>query len=653
MHNYIIHSIKLMSFVTILSLMLACGSSTRQTSSEFASASQNLDAILKQANQAEPSEKNPLLVQAASILLSNKRYSKALELLIHIDHRHLDKQQKDTYHLFYGEALLLDKSDESSAKRSERNQASLGQLLSVTKPNSHSIEWQIRYFQSLSDSYFANNNYFESAKQRIALDDLIDQQSVLEENNEKIWIAISHMSNPFLEQMISNFNSKRVNGWLEIVQINQKWGNQPDQLLQQMDLWKQRYPLHPAMVVQPKILQRAAIVENINPKKIAVLLPLTGRLAKSGKMVHDGLVAAHYQHPGLEVPTLNFYDTNKSLSGLVSYQQAITDGADFIIGPINKKAIDEIIAQDVLATPILFLNTSNIKVNRHRQSFQFVFSIEDKAIQAAHRAWEKGYRKAIAFIPANARGQRAKNAFQQYFEQLGGELIDTQEFKDIKKLKDNVQNLLLVNSSIDRRKQLEKILGRNIESEIRRRQDADFIFMISTPKEARRIKPFINFYFAIDLPVISTERVFSGKVDPQLDNDLNGIEFSDIPLYISQQPDILNTREAIVKIDPNILKGSNGRLFSLGFDAYQIISQITKLQAFPDYRWYGLSGEIGIDESGLVHRYLTWAKFKKGIPQVTKERQPPVQIEKPNPVPNGDKLGMLLDGKTSENGLLK
>ena len=625
MPNYITHSIKLVAFALVSLLMVACGSTPSRAPSGLPSPSENLESILKQADQAEPSRKNPLLVQASGILLANNRPNKALELLAHIDTRYLNNRQKDSYHLFYGQALLVDDPEAPAHKQKEKYQASLTQLLSINKLSEHSVEWQIRYSQVLSDSYYANNNYFESAKQRIGINDLIDQQALLEQNNEKIWLAINQMSIEFLQQIISDFNSQRVNGWLEIVHINKKWGSQPDLLVKEMEQWKQRYPLHPATLAQPKSLKRVVMTEAFQPKNIAVLLPLSGRFARSGKMVHDGLLAAHYrQKDQLESPTIRFYDTNKLVSGMASYQKAIDEGAEFIIGPLDKKAIDEILQQDILSAPTLFLNTATTDFSRHKTAFQFVLSAEDEAIQAAHRAWEKGYRKGIAFVPDTQRGKRSTQAFKEYFEQLGGELIETQKYSDIKELKSNVQKLLHVDTSIKRKTRLEQTLGRNIEFDIRRRKDADFIFMLSKPAEARRIKPFINFYFALDLPVISTSRIYSGRPKPQLDNELDGIEFSDIPLYISQQADIEQTRDFIKQIDSDILKNNNGRLFSLGFDAYQILSQLPKLQAFPDYRWYGLSGEIGVDEDGLVHRFLTWAKFKRGIPESTKERIPPV-----------------------------
>jgi len=626
MQYYITNSLRILISIWISISILACGSNPSRPSHDLKAQTKSLQQILAQAEQADNQQKHPLMLQAADILLQQQRPIKTLELLLHIDSRFLSQQQLDSYHLYYGEALLLDPQE-------DRAQSALQEFLTITSPSEQSIQWQVRYYQSLSDAYAASHNYLEAARQRIALDDLIDNAQQLEQNNSKIWASIEQINIDYLKQSINQFNSRRVNGWLDIVLINKQWGGQPDQLFKQLSLWEKRYPLHPARQYQQQIFTKIAATKPINAKQIAVLLPLSGRFASFGKMVHDGIIAAHYQQPeASQAPVLKFYDTAQSLSGLVSYQKAIEDGADFILGPLDKKAIDDILAQDSLASPILFLNSIKHAPDRHKMVFQFDLSIEDEAIQAAHRAWEKGYRKAVALVSDDKRGERATEAFKNYFEQLGGELIDVQKYsikktKGRKQFSGDVKNLLRVNSSLERKQKLEQILGRNIEFEMRRRQDAEFIFMIAKPADARRIKPFINFYFALDLPVISTSRVYSGKPNAQLDNDLNGIEFSDIPLYISQQPDIIVARKTLEKIEPKVLKNNNGRLFSLGFDAYQIIPKITKLKAFPEYRWYGLSGEIGIDQQGFVHRYLTWAKFQKGVPQSTKERVPPEAID--------------------------
>ncbi|MGB0496569.1 MAG: penicillin-binding protein activator, partial [Kangiellaceae bacterium] len=603
-------------------VLLACGSAQKQSVEVEDVTDQNVEELLLLANSASEEKRNSLLLQASGLLVKENRIEKALEVLSYIEVNQLSDLMKDSYYLHYGEILL-------ASEQSERQISSLTQFNKIINPSAHSIKWQVRHGQALSKSYLLNNNYFESAKQRIDLYDLIDDPLVLQENNNQIWQALIQMELPILKAMSSGFNSRRINGWLEVVYLNKLWGNQPTTLIKELEQWKKRYPLHPAQINKPKSLRLVATSEVLTPKQIAVLLPLSGRFATSGKKIQSGLIAAQYQTESIEdMASMHFYDTAKSLSGLTSYKQALDDGADFIIGPLDKKSIAEIINSDVPLVPTLFLNKSRASdeliKDPNNQIYQFGLPVEDEAIQAAHRAFEKGYRKALTFVKNDQLGLRAKSAFKNYFEQLGGELIDSQEYDDIKKLNDEVQEMLRVGDSIKRKNQLEKTLGRNIEYTMRRRKDADVVFLFSNAQNARRIKPFINFYFALDLPVIATSRVFSGTYNIKKENDLNGVEFSDIPLYLSQQEDLISLRNKLTSIDKDLLKQNNGRLFALGFDSYQIISQLPIMKAFPDYHWYGLSGELGVDEFGVLRRYLTWAKFKNGFPEITKERIKPV-----------------------------
>ncbi|WP_444997545.1 penicillin-binding protein activator [Aliikangiella sp. IMCC44359] len=611
MINFIVHSNKLLATILIVVFLQACGTSTPKKTTQQDYTRQDLELLLKQAKQASPDKKNPLLVQAAGLLVLEQRYEKAQEVLIHIDQQMLTPLQVDDFSLYYGETLLA----------LEAKEQSLSQLKSVYNPTAKPVKWQIRYAQSLSNSYLANHNYFEAAKLRIELDDLIDTPEALTDNNEKIWLALNQIETDFLQSLKSDFNSQRVNGWLEIAYINKRWGYHPEKLLAEIAIWKQRYPLHPSMVNQPETLKKAEAAKEFSPTKLAILLPLSGKLGNIGTMIRDGILAAHYQSQTADsAPKLSFYDTAHSLSALTPYNKAIADGADFVIGPLTKDGVESIMNQEKLTTPLLALNRLDQQTFAHPQVYQFGLPIEDEALQAAHYAHEKGFKKALAIIPANATGERARKVFKEAFENLGGELVYVQTYKEIKQLKSDVQRLLRVDSSIKRKRSLQQLLGRNLEFEMRRRKDADFIFMLAKPKEGRSIKPFINYYFAHDLPVIATSSIYSGKQDPQTDIDLNGIEFPVIPLLLSKLPKFEESRRVLKETLPDALD-ARGRYFSLGFDSYKILRQLSILQAFPDYKWNGLGGELAVDDNGLVHRSLTWAQFNRGVPHVTKERE--------------------------------
>lgn len=625
MRDFMTHSNKLLIGLLVILTLHAC-STAKKSSTTAIPATEDVEAILKQAKNAPADKKDALLLQAAGLLNLQQRFEKSNELLIRINKTQLDVQQLDDFYLYTGEALLA----------LDVKEVSLERLKSVSSPSNKSIDWQIRYAIAMSESYLANGNYYEAARQRIDLDDMISDADFLKQNHEKIWQALEQTSSDFLQQMITSFNDKRTNGWLEIVLLNKLWGHEPQRLLAKIEQWKARYPLHPSTIHKPETLQLATTARIYRAEKIGILLPLSGNHAVYGQLIQQGIIAAHFHaknshakspqqtnHPidnTISPPIqINFYDTAKT-SALSAYQQAVQQQADIIIGPLSKEDIEQIAPHIKAEIPQLLLNRLDDAEILPLNTFQFGLPIEDEAIQVAHRAFEKGYRKAIAFLPANSLGQRANTAFQQYFEQLGGELVDVQYYQQKKSLKQDVQKLLAVNKSISRIKALKQLLGRNIEAEERRRQDADFIFVVAEPSLGRLIKPFINYYYAHNLPVLSTSRIYSGSQNPKTDIDLNGIEFPDIPLLLSQLDEFKNARQWFKQIDVELVE-QNARYFSLGYDAFSMFSQLSILRAFPGYRWNGLSGELGIDGHGVVHRYLTWAQFNRGIPNITKERE--------------------------------
>ena len=66
------------------------------------------------------------------------------------------------------------------------------------------------------------------------------------------------------------------------------------------------------------------------------MVPLSGKLAVTGKAVRDGLFAAYFQAKelGAQLPEIRVYDTAKSKDFWSLYKQAILDGNELVIGPL-------------------------------------------------------------------------------------------------------------------------------------------------------------------------------------------------------------------------------------------------------------------------------------------------------------------------------
>jgi outer membrane PBP1 activator LpoA protein len=50
------------------------------------------------------------------------------------------------------------------------------------------------------------------------------------------------------------------------------------------------------------------------------------------------------------------------------------------------------------------------------------------------------------------------------------------------------------------------------------------------------------------------------------------------------------------------------RLFAMGFDAYNLLPNLRRLKTLPQVVSYGLTGEINVDDKGVLHRRLLWAQ---------------------------------------------
>src|SRR5690606_29923358 len=95
-----------------------------------------------------------------------------------------------------------------------------------------------------------------------------------------------------------------------------------------------------------------------------------------------------------------------------------------------------------------------------------------------------------------------------------------------------IRAALNIQRSEARAKEIESILNRRIEFTPRRRQDIDMVFMLAKPAQARVIKPLLDFYYAGDLAVYSTSRIYTGYPIPRLDRDLDKVRFTEMPFVV-------------------------------------------------------------------------------------------------------------------------
>ena len=578
--------------------------------------------LLAKANNTSNPEKNSLLNHAllintqilidyhqANLLrdqslanISTEHYEQALQLsdkiIVQVNTSSLSIEQKNNYQLMFAIMSLTNYQAEDT-------------LIQLAPLNEH-----INSQSSATGSMFYQIHAmaeFQSGQSENAVKDLIIRHYYLltpqdkQHNQQLIWHYLAGLSTN--EKSITS-NTNKVDhiytGWLELAHII-RTGNDSQILQQNINIWIQNYPEHPAdrTFIHQTLLARQASMLTI--KQLAVLLPLQGKLAKPAKAILDGIMASHYQTPLSDHLELRFYDTNQNQSIDMIYQQATSEGADFIIGPLAKNKLEILAQANLLEFPTLALNSlENRQIQTPENLFQFGLSPEASARMVATKARQEGHYYAALITPKNKWGQRMKSAFELHWVKLGGIIAKSVTYQaENNDFSTVIKKMLNSNQSEARRKKVSHTIGRKVEFTPRIRHDIDMIFMAALPRQAKQIPLQIIYHHGDSIPIYSTPKIVANYHDSRHNLDMDGVQFFDMPFLLDQ---------TIINLSQNNPYQNTlyQRLFAMGVDSYQLAPHILYLQKNPAESFSGDSGLININFSGHIIRNSPWATFEQG-----------------------------------------
>jgi outer membrane PBP1 activator LpoA protein len=565
---------------------------------------------LQAAARAAAPLKQEYLLSGADRLIRGGEAERAEAILAGIDFRALPEVQAQHYNLTQARLDLLHREPEQALER----------LQAVPAPGPYRAD----YHRLRAEAYRLQNNYLSSARERIALDGLLTDPQQQLENEFAIWEALTRLSDAQLEEMRLAPPPDVLSGWLELVELTRLYLQQPQALQGVIPHWQARYPGHPASgAFISQLLERMGTA--VHPQQLAILLPLSGSLSEAATAIRDGMLAAYYDtSEERSRPALRLYDVGADPAAAAArYQQAVADGARFVIGPLRKEGVQALLQQQQLPVPVLTLNEVGTNGRANPAVFEFSLSPEDEAREVARRAWRDGHRRAIALIPEGNWGERVYTAFAEEWGKLGGTLLEHQTYDPDQTDHSRVISVTLnLDASKARKTALVRLIGQRLEFEPRRRQDVDFIFLLATPGQARLIRPQLSFFRAQHVPVYSTSHVYSGSPDPSRDADLNGLLFCDMPWILESDGSWQELKRAISERWP-AQAAKDAQFFAFGIDAYRITPFLGRFKGSLFGSYHGVTGNLSLDDRQQVHRTLVWAQFRNGLPQVLDDGTPP------------------------------
>jgi uncharacterized protein len=561
--------------------------------------------------QSHPDQANEYTLLAADMYSQAEDQVKAESLLANIQKDNLTAQQQVRWSLIEARLALL----------KGQPQIALGTLAPQQKAAQSSPELERQYLTVKALAHARLNQHTQSIQARLKLDPLLVDPKQISANRQAIWNALNGLPTQTLMQMSNQSHSENEMGWYQLAQINHQYDTNPDILNQQIALWRQTYPIHPANDVLPK--SNSYLTSNYAsdlpsaPQRVALLLPLTGKHGGPANAIRDGFLAGYYQgknKPTLQ-PEIKVYDTTSRDPAQV-YQQAVMDGADFVVGPLAKEDVLSIskLSESQLRVPVLALNHNDQIGLVSSKFYQFSLSPENEAEAVADKAFADGHRRAGIVIPNNAWGRRIAQSFKSYWQRKGGQVQRIIEVDPTRDQSAPIRTLLNIDESKERANAANKTIGVKAEFQPYRDHDIDFIVLAAPPEQARQLRPLFEFYYAGDLPVYATSSIYSGSPNPTKDRDMNGIIFCDMPWILDQQHPSQSARNQIQSNLPDS-GGQYHRLYAMGVDAFVLTSQLSRLAQYPNMGLPAATGTLYLGPKHQIERRLQWAKIKNGVPQ--------------------------------------
>ena len=321
------------------------------------------------------------------------------------------------------------------------------------------------------------------------------------------------------------------------------------------------------------------------PRKLAVLLPLTGAMAAASSPVRDGLLAGYYgEHR--QKPEIVFYDTTGTPAGTVAaYQKAGSEGADYVVGPLGRDEVGALFKESQLNVAVLALNRGPTTPPDGHASF--ALAPEDDGIAAAEYLLSRKARRVLVLMSGDDGTRRSVAAFREHLLSRGGAVIET---------------LTIAEKPLDSTTAL--------QAAAQKEGGVDALFLAMKGSQARALVPQLTAAGLDSKPRVSTAQLLSGTGKPDQDKLLDGIAFPAETWGVQGIPGLPSADSAGAML--STARGPAAKLFAFGYDAWLLTAYLERLAGNANAKVDGATGALRIDGFGNVVRTPSWSTFSNG-----------------------------------------
>lgn len=541
-------------------------------------ASAAAEVYLELAKGARPPAREQLQIKAARAYLSAGKTAEARRVINDISRASLTPAQ--------GQILLLIEAD-LALLAGRPNEAISG--LERMRPSTLPKELKAERLGTLAAAHRMSNDPIAAAEALNELDSLLSDPDARLQNQVSLISTLAVLPPGQLRDLARGGRGS-MKGWADVALLAQSYGADPRKLESSYRSWRGSGLGHPALPELARAYTASLSGGYSAGDAVTVMLPRGGRFADAANAVRDGIQAASRADTSGGRPTIDQADSTNAGSVAALHRRAVASGADYVIGPLQKPAVDTLAAEPSLAVPTLALNEGTRAGKPPANLFQYSLSPDNEATEVASKAAALGYKRALVLYPEGDWGSRLTSAFSGQWRKLGGTVVGQSAYNPgYSSYEKSVSDLLA-------------------------RGQADFVFLVATDDLASKIYPQVKLASSGSLPVISTSHVYSGSFDPARDQALVGLYFVDIPWMLGVGGDGPLSRRGLSGTSA-YLSGPLARLYAMGIDAYRLAPRVSELASRPGAFYPGQTGGLWIDPVGRVQRQLTLGRFTNTGPR--------------------------------------
>ncbi|MEG3132972.1 penicillin-binding protein activator [Rouxiella sp. T17] len=321
---------------------------------------------------------------------------------------------------------------------------------------------------------------------------------------------------------------------------------------------------------------------------------------------------------------IKVYDTSSQpIPALLA--QAQQDGATVVVGPLLKDQVTALSTEQT-SLNVLALNQPQNATPNSPNICYFALSPEDEARDAARHIRAQQKQMPLLMVPRGDLGDRVAQAFADEWQKEGGQTVLKQSMGSYADLKAQVSRgggLRLTGTPVNTAPAAQpagvtiggitipspptdaQVTGASAESG----GNVDAIYIVATQDEMALMKPMIDLSIntRVKPSIYASSRSYQAGAGPDYRLEMEGLQFSDIPLLAGTNPALMQQASSQFRNDYSLV-----RLYAMGIDAYNLANHFTQIRQVPGFQLSGTTGNLSANSNCVIHRQLPWLQYRQG-----------------------------------------